>query len=102
MTGRGTPRRTVRRGCFIQRYATGAAGGLAGPERSRSGGQDLGLLALELLGRDDSAVAQVSELGKLVRGGSRTCGLLDVAAEFLLRLLLVPRGPLLHLAAAGD
>lgn len=32
------------------------------PEHSRSG-QDLGLLAFELLGGDDASVAQVSELG---------------------------------------
>jgi len=30
-------------------------------------GQDLGLLALELFRRDDAPVAQVSELGQLVR-----------------------------------
>src|SRR5271165_658541 len=46
-------------------------------------GHDLGLLAFELLGRDDAPVAQVGELGQLVRrAGSRTRSLLDVGAQF--------------------
>src|SRR5690348_10748557 len=67
-----------------------------------SGGEDLGLLALELVGRDDPAVTQVGQLGELVGGCLRTRGLLDVAAELLVPLLRILHGPFLHLAAAGD
>ena len=48
--------------------------------RRRSGsGQDLGLLPVELLGRDDAPVAQVGQLGQLIRRTLRTRGLLDVS-----------------------
>src|SRR5690349_14015102 len=68
----------------------------------RSGGQYLGLLALELLGRDDSLVTQVGQLGQLVGRGRRTGGILDVGAEVLLLPLGILLRPLLHLAATGD
>src|SRR5271157_3846617 len=66
-------------------------------------GHDLGLLAFELLGRDDAPVAQVSELGQLVsRAGWRTRSLLDVGAQFAVLLLRLLHRPLLHAAAADD
>src|SRR5215813_8064107 len=65
-------------------------------------GQDLGLLTLELLGRDDTPVAQVSELGQLFRRALLACGLLDIAAERLVLLLSLLRSPLMHAPAAGD
>src|SRR5215510_7740820 len=71
------------------------------PGQGRSS-QDLGLLTLELLGRDDTPVAQVSELGQLFRRALRACGLLDITAEGLVLLLRLPRRPLLHAPAAGD
>ena len=60
--------------------------GLRGPRANDRSGQDLGLLTLELLGRDDTPVAQVSELGQLVCGAGLR-GLLDVAAELLVLAL---------------
>jgi transposase len=39
--------------------------------QNRSGRQDLGLLAIELLSGDDSPVAQVGQLGQLVRCAGR-------------------------------
>src|SRR5690349_24016387 len=72
------------------------------PLRKRSGGENLGLLALELVGRDDAAVTQVGQLGQLVGRVLRTRGVLDVATELLVPLLRVLHGPLLHRAAAGD
>src|SRR3954454_23310514 len=68
----------------------------------RSGGEDLGLLALDLVGCDNSAVTQVAQLGQLVGRRLRTRGLLDIVTEFPVLLLRLPRGPLVHLAAAGD
>jgi hypothetical protein len=66
-------------------------------------GHDLGLLAFELLGRDDAPVAQVSELGQLVRrAGWRTRSLLDGGAQFAVLLLRLLHRPLLHAAAADD
>src|SRR5206468_12403104 len=46
---------------------------------SSSGGENLGLLALELLGGDDAPVAQVGQLGQLVGRVRTACGVLDVA-----------------------
>src|SRR5690348_15345053 len=69
----------------------------------RSGGEDLGLLAFELFGRDDSAVTQLGQLGQLVGRGLRTPrGVLDVLAELPVLLLCLLLGALLHAAAAGD
>src|SRR6516162_11296324 len=82
-------------------WALVVPGFAAAAPRNRSG-QDLGLLALELLRRDDTPVAQVGELGQLVRRAGLARDLLDVPAERLV-LLLSPLGsPLLHAAAAGD
>jgi len=65
-------------------------------------GQDLGLLALELISGDDPAVAQVGQLGQLVGRVPRARGILDIGAERLVLLLRLLPGPLLHRAAAGD
>ena len=49
-------------------------------DRPPCSGHDLGLLAFELLGRDDTPVAQVGKLGQLVRrAGWRTRSLGEVA-----------------------
>src|SRR5215475_2543473 len=69
--------------------------------KNRSG-QDLGLLALELLGRDDTPIAQVRELGQLVRRAGLARGLLDITTEGRVLLLSLLRGPLMHAAAADD
>jgi hypothetical protein len=45
--------------------------GSARGAKSGSGRQDLGLLAIELLSGDDSPVAQVRQLGQLVRCAGR-------------------------------
>src|SRR5690348_13383676 len=89
------------RSCSGGELAPSAASSVMSP-RMRSGGEDLGLLALELVGRDDSAVTQVGQLGQLVGRVLRTRGVLDVATELLVPLLRVLHGPLLHRAAAGD
>ena len=47
-------------------------------------GQDFGLLALELRGRDNPSVAQVSQLGQLIGRTRRARGLLDVAATSII------------------
>ncbi len=60
------------------------------------------LLAVELLGRDDASVAQVGELGQLVRRTLRARGLLDITAQLLLLTLHLPHLTLMHLAAADD
>src|SRR5215468_7861730 len=67
-----------------------------------SGGENLGLLALEFLRRDDAAVTQVGQLGELVGRVPRTRGVLDVGAEFPFLLLRLLHGALVHLAAARD
>src|SRR5580692_9240437 len=67
-----------------------------------SGRQDLGLLALELVGRDNATVAQVGQLGQLVGRVALIGGLLDVAADLLVLLLGLLLGALLHLATPGD
>src|SRR5580704_2061514 len=74
---------------------------VSGRPPDSSGGQDLRLLLLELLGRDDAPVAQVGELGQLV-GRIRTCDLLDVAAGCLVLLLRRLYAVLVHLAAPDD
>src|SRR5215471_19937241 len=71
------------------------------PARSASG-QDLALLAFELVGRDDAPVAQVGQLAQLVRSAFGARSLLDVLTELLLLKLRVLLGVLMHLAAAGD
>src|SRR5215475_6933004 len=68
----------------------------------RRSGQDLGLLPFELLGRDDTTVAQVGELGQLIRRALRSGGLLDVGAELLILALRLLHRVFVHLAAAGD
>src|SRR5215468_8531288 len=69
--------------------------------KNRSG-QDLGLLTLELLGRDHTPIAQVRELGQLVRRAGLARGLLDITTEGRVLLLSLLRGPLMHAAAADD
>src|SRR5262245_59490653 len=71
---------------------------------SGPGRQDLGLLALELLGGDHAPVAQVGQLRQLVRRAGRRArrGFLDVLAELLVLPPLILLRPLLHRAAAGD
>src|SRR5215469_6043222 len=69
------------------------------PSRS---GEDLGLLALEFLGRNDATVTKVGELGQLIRRTLRAGGILDIAAELLVLGLRVPHLVLVHLAAADD
>ena len=64
--------------------------------------QNLSLLPLELIGRDNAAVTQVGQLGELVGRARRACGVLDVATGVRVRLLRLLLGPLLHLAAPGD
>src|SRR5690242_8881385 len=72
------------------------------PVHRHSGGENLGLLALELFSRDDSAVTQFGQLGELVGGARRTRGLLDVGAGFRIRLPRLLLGPFLHAAAPDD
>src|SRR5512146_90192 len=90
-----------RRCCSGSKLALSATSSVM-PARNRSGGENLGLLALELVGRDDSAVTQVGQLGQLVGRCLRARGLPDVAAELPVLLLRLLHGPLVHLAAAGD
>src|SRR5262249_45706966 len=71
-------------------------------QRDPRSGQDLGLLAFELVSGDDAPVAQVSQLAQLVRCALRARGLLDVLTKLLLLKLRVPLSVLMHLAAAGD
>ena len=66
-----------------------AAGAVVGLHRMRAigsvGGENLGFLLLELISGDDTALPQVGQLGKLVRGtGLRARGFLDVTAEGLI------------------
>src|SRR5215467_5156516 len=91
----------IRLTCTAAREMISAPGCVASRAKDRSG-QDLGLLALELLGRDDTPVAQVSELGQLGRRALLACGLLDITAEGLVLLLRLLCRPLMHTAAAGD
>ena len=48
------------------------------PQPGVRSGEDLGLLAVELLGRDDAPVTQVGELGQLIRRTLRARGPLDI------------------------
>src|SRR6516165_8156346 len=72
------------------------------PGKLHSGGQHLGLLALELVGRDNAPIAQVSQLGQLVGCVTRTRGILHVGAELPILVLGLLHGPVVHRAAAGD
>lgn len=80
--------------CLILLFALRPLGS-CGAHRVRAigsvGGENLGLLLLELISGDDTALPQVGQLGELVRGtGRRARGFLDVTAEglFLLAGLL--------------
>ena len=76
---------------------------LLGDPAGRSG-ENLRLLAFELVVGDRAAVAQVGQFGELVGGAGRCAGrgLLHVLPEGGVLGLLLLHGPFVHLAAAGD
>src|SRR6266702_5808105 len=85
--------------CFSRSPTASAISFPVSASRRRSG-EDLRLLAGELISRDDSPVAEVSQLRQLIRRISRRARpLLDMAAVGLVLTLSTPR---VHLCAAGD
>src|SRR5580693_4139532 len=78
---------------------------LAGaPKGWRSGREQFLLLAVELLGGDDAAVAQIGQLRQLVRRAGRRAsrGLLHIVAEGLVLMLGLTHRALMHRATADD
>src|SRR5215472_9201943 len=101
-TGANMTERQPRKNCCSGTELSLSARSPVIPAKLLSGGQDLGLLAFELGGRDNPAVTQLGQLGQLVGRVPRARGILHVGAELLILLLRLLHGPLVHRAAADD